>query len=85
MAYKEITYPIKSCPFCGYSAEAKHCHVMADEGWYIQCTKCHIKTIPVLINCPMMACDGTVREETRYDYYGALKVATDTWNQRVME
>ena len=72
---KEITYPIKSCPCCGYSAEAKLGHSLLDEGWYVQCTKCHIRTTIVLINCP------TLNGE-KYDYYGALKAAVDTWNTR---
>jgi hypothetical protein len=82
MKNKEVTYPIKSCPCCGYSAEAKYCYGPGCEGWYIQCTKCHIRTIPVYIDSPYMGPDGKPREDTRYDYYGALKVVTDTWNHR---
>lgn len=79
MAIKEISYPIKACPFCGYSAEAKECNVLGAQGWIIQCTKCHIKTIPVLIDS-ICLCGG---KEIKYDYYGALKEVTDTWNKRV--
>lgn len=79
MAYKEVTYPIKACPFCGYSAEAKLGETFGSQAWYIQCTKCHIKTLPVFI-------DSTYfygGKEVKYSYYDALKEATDVWNKRV--
>ena len=75
---KEVSYPIKACPCCGYSAEAKLGHSLIDQCWYIQCTNCHIRTTIVLINCLNIHGD-------KYDYYGALKAATDTWNKRVSE
>ena len=78
MSRREITYPIRACPCCGYSAEVKECTGLYEKSFIITCTKCHLRTIPVFYDTPTI----TGGKSSELTYYEALKKVTDMWNER---
>lgn len=72
---------LKPCPFCGSNAQIKEARIYLDRGWKVQCNKCKIATLPVLIDHPILTSSG-LDESTRYTSEQAKKIVADIWNRR---
>lgn len=72
---------LKPCPFCGGEAELRDGFIYLDETRLVVCKKCHVRTVPVLINHPSFTANG-LDESTRYTAEQAAAKAAEAWNRR---
>jgi Lar family restriction alleviation protein len=72
---------LKPCPFCGGEAELRDGHIYMDEMRIVTCTRCHVRTIPVVIDHPSITANG-LDESTRYTAEQAEQKAIEAWNRR---
>lgn len=72
---------LRPCPFCGGEAELKKGSVYLDDSFRVICTKCGVRTVPVLIDHPKMTCNG-LDESTRLTEEQAAEVVRTKWNAR---
>lgn len=72
---------LKPCPFCGGKAQLRDGHIYMAETVIAECTKCHVRLLPVFIDHPEMTVGG-VDESTRYTKEQAFQVAQRNWNRR---
>jgi len=74
---------LKPCPFCGGEAAVGDVMTFLKDGKSIKCTKCHARTMYILIDNPKVNhFDGTVDESTRYTAEQAELKAAELWNRR---
>lgn len=79
------TPELKPCPFCGGNAELKSARIYVEDGWFVRCIMCRIRTKVVIINHPSLRGTGELDESTRYTSDQAARIAANTWNRRVGE
>lgn len=72
---------LKPCPFCGGEAELRDGNIYMTATKIITCKRCHVRTLPVQIDCPSMT-DSGIDESTRYTAEQAEQKAIELWNRR---